>query len=185
MGRFRLAADDSSSALFNFITAQRWLGVRIELLGSLVVLTSTLLVIALNDRFRLEPGIVGLLIIWSANFTITLGFLMDFFSEAESAITGIERVDAMSRLPSEKPMETDKSMALRPSWPERGDIEFDRVRLRYRPGLPLALNDLSFTIPAGKSCGVVGRTGAVSYSVAKLGKCFEELTMLLYRGKVH
>lgn len=68
VGRFRGAADDSSSALFNFVTAQRWLGVRIEILGSLIVLTSTLLVISMNDHLRLEPGIVGLLIIWSANF---------------------------------------------------------------------------------------------------------------------
>ena len=70
--RFRCAADDSSSALFNFVTAQRWLGVRIEILGSLVVLTSTLLVISMNDQLHLDPGLVGLLIIWSANFTITL-----------------------------------------------------------------------------------------------------------------
>lgn len=159
--RFRAVADDSSSALFNFVTAQRWLGVRIEVLGALVVLTSTLLVISFNDKFRLEPGIVGLLIIWSSNFTITLGFLMDFFSEAESAITGIERVDAMARLPMERNMETDKATGLPPSWPESGRLEFDHVCLRYRPGLPLALNNLSFTIPPGKSCGVVGRTGAV------------------------
>eukprot|EP00977_Amphora_coffeiformis_P023284 scaffold12881_cov177-Amphora_coffeaeformis.AAC.3 len=158
--RFRGAADNSSSALFNFVTAQRWLGVRIEVLGAVVVLTCTLLVISLNDKLRLEPGIVGLLIIWSSNFTITLGFLMDFFSETESAITGIERVDAMSRLPMEKPMETGKSIALPLSWPESGNLEFDNVCLRYRPGLPLALNSLSFTIPPGKSCGVVGRTGA-------------------------
>lgn len=85
---------------------------------------------------------------------------MDFFSEAESAITGIERVDAMSRLPMERDMETDKAMALPQSWPEKGYLEFDNVCLRYRPGLPLALNKLSFAIPAGKSCGVVGRTGA-------------------------
>ena len=158
--RFRGAADDSSSALFNFVTAQRWLGVRIEVLGAFVVLTSTLLVISLNDKFRLDPGIVGLLIMWSANFTITLGFLMDFFSETESAITGIERVDAMARLPMERPMETDKAIALPSSWPESGNLQFDNVCLRYRPGLPLALNNLSFTIPPGKSCGVVGRTGA-------------------------
>ena len=85
---------------------------------------------------------------------------MDFFSEAESAITGIERVDAMSRLPTEKDMETDKALALPRSWPEKGYLEFHNVCLRYRPGLPLALNKLSFAIPAGKSCGVVGRTGA-------------------------
>jgi ABC-type multidrug transport system fused ATPase/permease subunit len=158
--RFRSAADTNSAALFNFVTVQRWLGIRIEVLGAVVVLVSTILVISFNDKFRLDPGIVGLLIIWSANFTITLGFMMDFFGEAEAAITAIERVDAMSRLPMEKAMKTDKSLALPNSWPEKGLLEFDQVCLRYRPGLPLALNSLSFSIPPGKSCGVVGRTGA-------------------------
>lgn len=32
--------------------------------------------------------------------------------------------------------------------------------MSYRPELPIVLNDLSFTIPAGKKVGVVGRTGS-------------------------
>lgn len=103
---------------------------------------------------------VGLLINWSGNFTITLGFLIETFGEVEASITAIERVDAMSRLPQEKSMVTDEAYKVPPSWPEHGNVEFDNVCLRYREGLPLALNNLSFTIPAGKRCGVVGRTGA-------------------------
>jgi ABC-type multidrug transport system fused ATPase/permease subunit len=136
------------------------LGVRIELLGSFVVLVSSVVVVCLNDVLRLDPGLIGLLIIWSSNFTITLGFLVDTFGEAEAAITAIERVDAMARLPQEKSMQTDSEHAVPSSWPESGSLEFDKVALRYRSGLPLALNDLSFSIPPGARCGVVGRTGA-------------------------
>jgi len=57
VNKFHLAVDVNSSALLNFVTAQRWLGVRIELLGSAVVLVSSVLVVCLNDVFRLEPGI--------------------------------------------------------------------------------------------------------------------------------
>mmetsp|Transcript_25373 Transcript_25373/g.59448 ORF Transcript_25373/g.59448 Transcript_25373/m.59448 type:complete len:761 (-) Transcript_25373:1399-3681(-) len=157
--RFRKAADTNSSAQLNMITAQRWLGVRIENLGAFVALVSGTLVVCLNDVLKLEPGMVGLLLIWSSNFTITLGFMLDFFSEAEAAITAIERVDAMAMIPSEKSMETDPGL-LDPEWPTIGKLCFDKVCLRYREGLPLALSNLSFTIPAGKTCGVVGRTGA-------------------------
>jgi ABC-type multidrug transport system fused ATPase/permease subunit len=108
----------------------------------------------------LKPGIVALLVLWSSNFTITLGFLVDSFSEAEAAITAIERVDAMSRVPQERPMETDEHIRPSSSWPEKGCLVFDNVFLRYRDGLPLSLKGLSFDIPAGKRCGIVGRTGA-------------------------
>ena len=87
VNNFFSATDSSGSALLNFVSAQRWLGVRIELLGSVVVLSATFLVVTLNDTIALDPGIVALLIIWSSNFTITLGFLVDSFSEAEAAIT--------------------------------------------------------------------------------------------------
>ena len=106
---------------------------------------------------------VGLLILWSGNFTITLGFMVDTFAEVEAYITAIERVDAMAEIPQEKSMITNDSVHLPPSWPSKGLVEFRDVRLRYREGLPLALDGLSFSVPPGKRCGVVGRTGAGEY----------------------
>ncbi|KAH7820953.1 putative multidrug resistance-associated protein 14 [Monocercomonoides exilis] len=46
------------------------------------------------------------------------------------------------------------------NWPSAGRIEFTHVDLRYRPNLPLALDDVSFVIPGGAKVGVVGRTGS-------------------------
>ena len=39
-------------------------------------------------------------------------------------------------------------------------VEFQDVKMRYRPGLPLVLHGLSVTVEPGARCGVVGRTGA-------------------------
>lgn len=55
--KFLQVVNVNSAALLNFVTAQRWLGIRIELLGSVVVLVATVLVVSLNDVLRLEPGI--------------------------------------------------------------------------------------------------------------------------------
>jgi len=130
------------------------------MLGSAIVMLATILVVSLNGVIALEPGIVALLIIWSSNFTITLGFLVDSFSEAEAAITAIERVDAMSRLPQEKDVKTEEKEKPSSHWPEHGALEFQGVAMRYREGLPLSLAGLSFNIPPKKRCGIVGRTGA-------------------------
>jgi len=163
ISRFYEIANTNSSALLNFVSAQRWLGFRVELLASIVVLVSTLLVVCVDTG--LEPGLVGLLITWCSNFTITLNFLVETFSEAEAAITAIERVDAMSDLPREKSMVTKDEHKPSDNWPQDGSLIFDKVSLRYRKGLSLALNKLTFEVPPGKTCGIVGRTGAGKSSI--------------------
>ena len=157
---FHSVVDESGSALLNFVSAQRWLGLRIEIIGSTIVLCCCLLVVSMNDILRIDPGMVALLIIWSSGFTITLGFLVDYFAEGEAAITSIERVDAMAAISPEKPMSTSPSNQPKSDWPENGHLQFEKVTLRYREGLPKALTDLSFNVPAGARCAVVGRTGA-------------------------
>ena len=47
-----------------------------------------------------------------------------------------------------------------PGWPGDGAVEYQGVSAIYRPGLPPVLRDLTFAIPGGASCGVVGRTGS-------------------------
>jgi ABC-type multidrug transport system fused ATPase/permease subunit len=51
------------------------------------------------------------------------------------------------------------------NWPEKGEIVFDDVQMRYRAGLPLVLHGLSMHVKAGERIGVVGRTGAGKSSI--------------------
>jgi len=48
----------------------------------------------------------------------------------------------------------------RPNWPEKGEVDFDNVVLRYRPTTEIVLNGLKFNVQPGEKVGVVGRTGA-------------------------
>ena len=162
--KYDKAVDQSTASLANFVSTQRWLGCRVEMMAAFTVFVPALLVSSLNDHLRLSSGLVGLLIVGSLNFTLALSFLVDLFADAESAITAIERIDAMATIAQEKPYQTDKTVSLDNRWPIFGELEFDQVCMRYRPGLPLALRGLSFRVPPGTRCGVVGRTGAVSLS---------------------
>jgi len=60
--KFYGVVDHNSSALLCFVSAQRWLAFRIEVLGSLIVLISSLLVISINDTLRINAGLAGLLV---------------------------------------------------------------------------------------------------------------------------
>lgn len=162
---FRAALDENSGMMMNFMAAHRWLAVRIQMLGSCSVLFSVAFVASFNDVLNLDPGIAAMLIIWSANFTISLSFFVQGISESEAAMTSLERVMAMTEIPQEED-DTRKPEPVEPSWPCSGDLKFDEVDLRYRPGLPLSLHGLSFTLKSGQRCGVVGRTGAGKSTLA-------------------
>lgn len=53
------------------------------------------------------------------------------------------------------------SLALiKDGWPWRGHIDFHEVSMRYNPSSPLVLKNVSLSIGAGTTLGVVGRTGS-------------------------
>lgn len=81
-------------------------------------------------------------------------------SESEARLTSIERIRETTILPQEAAWDTDSSHSLETSWPDKGELEFDSVSMRYRQDLPLALESVSFKLAPGTRCGVVGRTGA-------------------------
>ncbi|KAF5016790.1 hypothetical protein F66182_11413, partial [Fusarium sp. NRRL 66182] len=45
-------------------------------------------------------------------------------------------------------------------WPSKGEVIFSDAHLRYRPGLPYALEQFDLHIQPGERVGIVGRTGA-------------------------
>ncbi len=52
--------------------------------------------------------------------------------------------------------------------PLNTDISFEHVSFRYSPDSPQVLSDVSFTIPAGKSFGILGGTGSGKSSLLML-----------------
>ena len=171
---FRSSLDESSASMMNFLAAQTWLRVRIQIIGSFSVFFSVCIVVSLNDQLQISPGIAAMLIIWSSNFTICLGFMVQAISESEASMTSVERILSMLDLPQEEDSyrtghaipagdgsdKSSKGLKLQKGWPESGELTFKNVSLRYRPGLPLALDGVSFHLKSGKRCGVVGRTGS-------------------------
>jgi subfamily B ATP-binding cassette protein HlyB/CyaB len=52
--------------------------------------------------------------------------------------------------------------------PIKGELSFKDVRFRYSPGAPYALDEVSFTVPAGTMLGIMGRSGSGKTTVTRL-----------------
>jgi ABC-type multidrug transport system fused ATPase/permease subunit len=81
----------------------------------------------------------------------------------ENGMNAVERLlHYGTALEEEAPEHT---IDVRPSWPEKGEIVFDNVEMRYRASLPLVLKGLSMHVKGGERIGIVGRTGAGKSSI--------------------
>jgi ATP-binding cassette subfamily B protein len=64
------------------------------------------------------------------------------------------------------PPEESRSTGLR--LPIKGEVTFKDVRFRYTPGATYALDEVSFTVPAGTMLGIMGRSGSGKTTVTRL-----------------
>uniref|UniRef100_A0A8C9FEP8 MRP2 protein n=1 Tax=Pavo cristatus TaxID=9049 RepID=A0A8C9FEP8_PAVCR len=148
--------DINQKTVHSWIVSNRWLAIRLEFVGSLVVFFSALL--AVISKNSLGGGIVGLSISSALNVTQTLNWLVRVSSELETNIVAVERVHEYTKVKREAPWVTDK----RPphGWPSKGEIQFVDYKVRYRPELELVLLGITCNIGSTEKVGVVGRTGA-------------------------
>ncbi|KAJ8014351.1 hypothetical protein DPEC_G00039330 [Dallia pectoralis] len=148
--------DENLKSVYPWIVSNRWLAIRLEFLGNLVVFFSALL--AVISRDTLDSGLVGLSISYALNVTQTLNWLVRMTSELETNIIAVERISEYTELENEADWVSGK----RPSekWPEAGRLRFENYKVRYRPELELVLHGITCDIESTEKIGIVGRTGA-------------------------
>jgi ABC-type multidrug transport system fused ATPase/permease subunit len=157
----RDAIDDMNSAYYLTFANQRWLSVRLDVIGILLVFTTGILVV--TSRFSVDPSIAGLVLSYILTIVQMIQFTVRQLAEVENNMNATERIHHYgTQLEEEAPLHMGE---VRPTWPEHGEIVFDNVQMRYREGLPLVLKGLKMHVKAGERIGVVGRTGAGKSSI--------------------
>ncbi|XP_057633187.1 ATP-binding cassette sub-family C member 2 [Chionomys nivalis] len=148
--------DINQKCVFSWITSNRWLAIRLELVGNLVVFFAALFLVIYKDTLTGEA--VGFVLSNALNITQTLNWLVRMTSEAETNIVAVERINEYINVENEAPWVTDKRPPA--DWPSKGEIQFNNYQVRYRPELDLVLRGISCHIKSTEKVGVVGRTGA-------------------------
>ncbi|KAF1965754.1 multidrug resistance-associated protein 5 [Bimuria novae-zelandiae CBS 107.79] len=157
----RDAIDDMNSAYYLTFANQRWLSVRLDVIGILLVFTTGILVV--TSRFSVNPSIAGLVLSYILTIVQMIQFTVRQLAEVENNMNATERIHHYgTMLEEEAPLRMGE---VRKTWPEHGEIIFNKVEMRYRDGLPLVLKGLDMHVAAGERIGVVGRTGAGKSSI--------------------
>ena len=191
--------DESTTASLAFLVVNRWIGIRLDVLTTTVTTVVAFLSCFSQAIFPwFNSSDAGLLLVYALQMAGIFQFGTRLIAETEALFTSVERIRNFSEktiiieksFDDEQEKKEEISLAqTTPSsddttstdvsdvqlaidqWPTKGSITFQNVSIRYRPGLPLILKNVSFRIQGGERVGVVGRTGS--------GKT--TLTMALFR----
>ncbi|NWV58711.1 MRP1 protein, partial [Malurus elegans] len=141
---------------YNNLISNRWLSVRLEFLGNLMVFFAALFVVLSGNT--VSSSTVGLSISYALNVIQILNVWVRRACEIETNAVSIERICEYATVDKEEPWILSKRPPV--SWPDRGIIEFVNYKAHYRKDLGLALNGVSFQTQSTEKVGIVGRTGA-------------------------
>ncbi|CAH2234392.1 jg21196 [Pararge aegeria aegeria] len=147
--------DHNQSCYYPSCIANRWLAVRLEMMGNLIIFFAALFCVLGRDT--ISPGLVGLSVSYALQITQTLNWLVRMTSEVETNIVAVERIKEYAETKQEAPWTVGSGPGS--TWPETGALQLERLSLGYREGEP-ALRDLTCAVAPRDKLGIVGRTGA-------------------------
>lgn len=138
---------------------QAWLMYRFDSLSA--VSTFVLTLVALNHG--LSAGMTAFVLAAAAQFVDATHGICKVYGQLQMDFVSVERVVELVDIEEEKTGHVIPS----DQWPKRSDaIFFENVTLRYAPQLDPVLQEVSFTIPGGSTCAVLGRTGSGKSTLA-------------------
>nr|KAF6362437.1 ATP binding cassette subfamily C member 10 [Pipistrellus kuhlii] len=140
----------------------QWLDIRLQLMGAAVVSAIAGIALIQHQQGLANPGLVGLSLSYALSLTGLLSGLVSSFTQTETMLVSVERLEEYScDLPQEpQGQPRQEPHQLGTGWLTQGSVEFQDVVLVYRPGLPNALDGVTFRVQPGEKLGIVGRTGS-------------------------
>ncbi|KAI8912689.1 P-loop containing nucleoside triphosphate hydrolase protein, partial [Gorgonomyces haynaldii] len=152
---------DLNHQAFSFMwIANRWLGTRVDFVGALITLSTTMAVVY-NVMYGLgmNAGAAGLSMTYALSFTEALLWMIRMHALLEMELNAVERIGEYLKLEEEAPPVIESN---RPphNWPDKGKIEVKDLSMRYSEDSDLVLNKVSFSLEPRQKLAIVGRTGA-------------------------
>ncbi|CAG9768550.1 unnamed protein product [Ceutorhynchus assimilis] len=152
--------NQNAAAWFTFVGCARSFGLWLDL--HCVVYVGLVTISFFFVKTEIFGGNVGLAITQALSLTGMFQWGMRQWSELENRMTCIERIKEYADVVPESEKVTKEPPK---SWPEKGEIKFEKLCLKYDVNEPYILKNLSFAIRSNEKVGIVGRTGAGKSSI--------------------
>ncbi|KAM9886154.1 hypothetical protein OXX79_014377, partial [Metschnikowia pulcherrima] len=118
--------------------ANRWLSIRIDAVGSMVMFFAGIFVIL--SIGKIDAGLAGLSLSYAISFSENALWIVRLYANIEMNMNSVERLQEYLDVEEEPPAEIPET---KPSsgWPQTGEIDVKDLSLRYAPDLPRVIKN--------------------------------------------
>ncbi|KAK7205028.1 hypothetical protein BZA70DRAFT_248184 [Myxozyma melibiosi] len=155
--------DNNNRPFWSVWACNRWMSFRVDVAGSLVSFIAGIFVVL--SVGKIDSGLAGLSLTYAVMFTDSLLWFVWLYAMNEMNMNSVERIDEYMYIDQE-PAEINPDYRPPAGWPSKGAISVKNLSLRYAPGLPKVIKDVTFEVKPTNKIGIVGRTGAGKSTIA-------------------
>eukprot|EP00927_Polykrikos_kofoidii_P011099 TRINITY_DN14676_c0_g1_i2.p1 TRINITY_DN14676_c0_g1~~TRINITY_DN14676_c0_g1_i2.p1 ORF type:complete len:1325 (-),score=217.80 TRINITY_DN14676_c0_g1_i2:29-4003(-) len=151
--------DKQNQAWYLSVNATKWLGIRLQANGAVLVGAVAVLCVASSSRGKLTAGVAGMALTYALRLTDILTQFTRGTADLERQMVSVERMHKYATALAQEAPLVMAGVNLPSQWPSRGDVVLRKVSARYRSELPQVLRRVSMEFHGGERVGIVGRTG--------------------------
>ncbi|KAM9846141.1 ATP-binding cassette sub-family C member 9-like [Aulostomus maculatus] len=160
-----LELTDTNNTAYLFLSAaNRWLEVRTDYLGAVIVLVAAGPTIWSTNL--VSRGVVGLGITYALTVTNYLNWVVRNLADLEVQMAAVKKVNSFLGTESENYEGSMGASQVPENWPQDGEIKIQDLCVRYDPMLKPVLKHVNAFIQPGQKVGICGRTGSGKSSLS-------------------
>jgi ATP-binding cassette, subfamily C (CFTR/MRP), member 1 len=149
--------DRSQRPFYLLLSIQRWLSL---VLGLMVTgLIGSLMVIVVLNRKNIDPGLVGVGLLSAVTLSGALANVVTNWTNLETAIGAVSRMRDFVKTTASEHLEVEQDEPRR-SWPEEGNLAFEKFSASYSANAPLVLDGIDLSLKKEEKLGICGRSGS-------------------------
>ncbi|KAL3108383.1 hypothetical protein niasHT_015305 [Heterodera trifolii] len=166
--KFCAKLDEQIGFKYFSLMVNRWLSIRLELIGNFVILASSSLAVLSRQWGSATAGLIGLSVSRSLDITFMLAYLVRNVNDFELSIVSVERILEYMKCPQEAHWHSLPGKGPPKDWPDKGEIRLQNFSCRYRPELDLSLRSINANIRP-KEKAAEGRILIDHLDIARIG----------------